>query len=181
MKLNRLKKNANLKRTIVESTNEASNKASNTDASKNLSHHRIILLLLIVVAFGVMFSTVSYSMYVQHNQAEKILAVNTVETSVIVVTTGAGMDGNREILKFGKVPLGGGGTRYLNVTSVQDAIVSVRVTGNISKFLTVDENNFYITANSSEQMAVNVDVPQDASIGSYFGTIEVIFLKPNVK
>jgi hypothetical protein len=154
---------------------------SGNDSFQNNTTLRLILILSLVISIGVLIGAITYVAYMRDFVSDDVLSIHTIETSVIVTANGVGIDGNRDVLKFGKVPLGGGSTRYLDITSEYDSVVILRVNGDISKFMTVERNNFYMNKSSLESISVTVDIPSDAKLGTYSGFVEVIFLKPTAK
>jgi hypothetical protein len=142
---------------------------------------RIIFILIIIVSLGVMFGTAGYSFYKWNENSKyqsRIISINYVNTSVQIVPFGAGMNGDIDSLKFGKSMPGSGGERYLILNSTQEAMVEIQIFGDMSKFLTVDKNDFIMKPKTRDQVTFYLEIPEDTKPGNYTGTIQVVFLKP---
>lgn len=150
-------------------------------SSENNTLSRIIYITLIIFSIGILVGVVSYTSYKlnETNNNQKIIAIRTVNASVNIIQYGAGLNGDKDSLKFGKVPFGGGSTRYLDINTSEDALVRIEVTGDITQFLSVDKNNFILPKNTAERLTFQLEVPNEGiEVGSYNGKIKVIFLKP---
>ncbi len=148
---------------------------------ENDSRIRIALILIIVISLGIMFGTAGYSLYKYNSnlkQQSKIISVNYVNTSIQVVSVGAGMNGDTDSLKFGKISPGGGGERYLILNSSKDALVEITIFGEMSSFLTVNKNDFLMNANTKDQVTFYLEIPEGTPPKNYTGTIQVVFIKP---
>ncbi|MGV8087425.1 MAG: hypothetical protein ACP5N1_07370 [Candidatus Woesearchaeota archaeon] len=140
---------------------------------------RLTFMIIIICAIGILIGVSSYTWYYSNkiNHDSKIISVYTVDTQVEITTYSGGLNGDTDALKFGKVPLGGSATRYLNIYSINESIVQIEVSGDIAKFLSVDKNDFIISKNSNDTVTFNIEAPNNAIIGNYSGIIKVTFLK----
>lgn len=148
---------------------------------ENNQNVRILLIIIIVVSLGIMFGTAGYSIHKNREnqkQQSRIISVNYVNTSIQVVSFGAGMNGDKDSLKFGKTMPGGGGERYLILNTTKDALVEIVIMGEMSNFLTVNKNDFLIKANTEDQVTFYLEIPEGTPPKNYTGTIQVTFLKP---
>lgn len=138
---------------------------------------RISLILIIIFSIGILLGVSSYTWYYT-NKINNLNTISsyTVDAHVEVTEYNAGLNGDSDALKFGKVPLGASSTRFLNIYSINESIVKIEASGNISQFLSVDKNNFIIPKNSNDTITFNLDVPYDVAIGNYTGIIKVIFI-----
>ena len=75
------------------------------------------------------------------------------------------------------VPVGQGSVRGLFITNDFDKKVKVilKSRGEISDFLIVSENSFYLKPNEEKKIEFSILLPQDLEFKKYKGKIEVIF------
>jgi len=148
---------------------------------KNSKSVRFALIIILLISIGVLFGAVGYTVYKWNGYSKyqsKIISVHYVNTSVQIVSSGIGMNGDTDSLKFGKVTSGSGGERALHLNSTQKAVVNVTITGDMARFLSVDKNEFIIESNTNDKILFRLEIPENAEIGNYTGVIQVVFLKP---
>lgn len=77
-----------------------------------------------------------------------------VNTNATVSKLKVGIDTSTEGVVFGKVPLGGTGKRFLDINNTKDFSQRVEffVTGNISDFVYLSDNNFTLQPSESKRM-----------------------------
>jgi len=157
-----------------------SDRKRNENHSKKNDLIRICYIIIIFLSIGILIGVVSYTSYKLNNITynPKIISIRTINTSVNIVQYGAGLNGDSDALKFGKVPLDGSATRYLNITTSNNALIKIEISGNITRFLSVNENNFILAENTSEMVSFQLEAPNNTTTGNYSGTIKIIFLKP---
>jgi len=109
-----------------------------------------------------------------------------VKTNVTVSKLKVGIDTSTEGVVFGKVPFGGTGKRFVNLNNTKEFPQRVEffVTGNISDFVFMSENNF--TINPSETKTIDASFisvedrhPDFEDEIFYEGEIIVLFTKAN--
>jgi hypothetical protein len=158
-----------------------SSKLQKKNSWENNTIIKIIFITVIVVSLGIMFGTISYSIYKWNENSKyqsRIISINYVNTSIEVVSYGMGINADRDALKFGRVMPGSGGQRELFLNSTREARVEVTVFGEMSDFLTVDKNDFIVQPNKQDKILFTLEIPGNATPKNYTGTIQVIFLKP---
>lgn len=125
-----------------------------------------IVLLIIVV---VLVSSLVTLLIVNHTH-KKTFEVKRLAYD-FTVTDGVSMLLDTDILHFGGGPAGARLQRGLNITTSKDAKVKISWIGDGN--IVVSENNFLIHANESKNLLFYLDIPSNASQGSYTG--ELIF------
>jgi hypothetical protein len=142
---------------------------------------RLILIIVMILAVGVLLGAVSHTlikMYEYKAEARKIISYHIFNSSVEITPSSVGLNADRDGIKFGKVNAGGGGTRFLDINSDEDAIVQVFIAGNMTGMISVEDNNFLIQAGEPYSLPVNLDVPEGTPIGFYNGEVHVILMRP---
>jgi hypothetical protein len=151
--------------------------------SSNYSSNMIIrtlIILGIVAVLGVLFTVILYSSYVDYTRSryvQDIIGYAELNTSVEIAAHSIGMNADIDSLKFGKTYPGGSGSRYFYINSTRSGTVHITATGEISRFLVIQKNDFAIRSNESERVDVEIDVPKGASLGKYYGVIQIEILK----
>jgi len=146
--------------------------------SKNSNLTRVILITIIIICIGILLGVTTYCIYkLNISPKSNIILIQNVNTSVNIVQYGGGLNGDKDALKFGKVPIEGSATRYLNINTTEDALVQIEIGGKIAQFLSVDKNNFILPKNTPEVITFQLDVPADTTIGNYTGNIKITFFK----
>jgi hypothetical protein len=143
--------------------------------NKSLDYKRIIMILVMVISIGIFITTAIYSAN-KISEHKKIANYRIINTSVEISTT-SGLNGDRDGLKYGKTTPGGSGLRYLEFNTTEDVLVNIYISGDMSKFLSVDENNFIMQANTNKSLPVYLTVPLNTSYGFYEGKIKVIMTR----
>jgi len=144
---------------------------------------RIVLIAVMVIAIGILIGAVSYTLNKMHQYretADKLISYSIFNTTVEVTKNSVGLNADTDGLKYGKTTPGNGGTRFLDINTTQDAFVEIFLSGDMSAFLSVDENSFYMSAGESRRVPVYLDVPDDAVIGFYTGRIYILMTIPEV-
>jgi len=130
-----------------------------------------LLLILILVIFAAITIILYYSQIIKYQE---------VYTDVYVVKPGNGAFGldKEDNIRFGKVAQGNMGERFFNITTGREIKVKIKTEGNISGFLVVSENDFWMEPGETKNLVLSVHIPQDTELGFYSGKIKVYFLKP---
>ncbi len=152
-------------------------KQKKNNSSKKQNPIRIVLMITMILFIGICIGVTTYTLYKINNYEPKIMSVHTINTSVNIVSYGGGLNGDKDALKFGKVPLGASSTRYLIINNSKDSTVQIEITGEIAKFISVDKNNFVLQKDTTETIAFQLEVPDDINTGMYNGIVKITFLK----
>jgi len=140
---------------------------------------RSTLIIIIVLSLGILIGMISYTLYTVNNYHDKVITYTILNTSVEVVKYNVmGLNGDKDAVKFGKITAGNQGTRFLNISTNEKAIVSIYVTGEMANFISVQKNNFTMEQGTSELIPINLDVSKNATPGNYSGKIYVQLSKP---
>ncbi len=90
-----------------------------------------------------------------------------------------GVNSDTDGLHFGRIPKGSNAFRKIHVYTEKcnKCKVSLVKTGDFKGWITISKNNFYIYNNKTEEVILNVNVPLDARMGDYNGTLKIYFWK----
>jgi hypothetical protein len=88
-----------------------------------------------------------------------------------------GFNTDTDILKFGTIPPGYQGARYINISNSESFPMKVKLSidGEVTGWFRTDKNNFMLQEGGQENIKIIADVPKDALHGNYSGNLYVIF------
>lgn len=149
------------------------------DAKPGNAITRIILMTIIIISLGILIGVISYTLYTVKDYNDKTITYNILNTSVEVVNYNImGLNGDKDAVRFGKITAGNRGVRYLNISTKEKAIVSIYVSGDMAKFISVDKNNFLVEENFNQLVPIKLKIPSDTPSGNYTGEIYVKLSRP---
>ena len=124
----------------------------------------VIIIVLILVLILTLIVNIVYNSNILDRR--EILAK-------VKVTDHYGFDINSTSLNFGLTRPGGGSLRniILRNTYGKDVHVDIYTTGNISDFITLDENSFLLSKDEIKNLSFNLLVPSNIHYGSYEGNV----------
>lgn len=143
------------------------------DKKKTNRLYSYILVLAILVVVFILGSLGTYMFY----YSQKTIAYSEFNLSVEVTERGTSFNTDTDKIDFAKNYLGGGGTKKINLYTKQDALVMIQMTGNITQFLSLSENNFLMHANTTREITIKLAIPKDSRLGEYEGKLKVYFYK----
>lgn len=125
----------------------------------------LVLLLILITSYSLYFFFFPWD--------EKELYINLKVENVL------GFYINETALMFGTIPPGGIGSK--NITLYNEIgtpeFVHITATGNISKWVRVSDNNFFLFGKTTKILQVRVYVPEEAGFGEYDGNLEISIKK----
>ncbi|HYD03185.1 MAG TPA: hypothetical protein VEC16_02700 [Alphaproteobacteria bacterium] len=133
---------------------------------------RVILIIIMIIALGILLSTIAYTIY--KTQANKDIIKYTEVYTSAEVAGNPGLNADPDGLKFGKVPPGASGIRYLDINTSENAIVELYISGELAKYMTVDESMFEINAGESKRIPFYLHIPDTVPLGLIEGKVVVI-------
>jgi len=97
----------------------------------------------------------------------------------VIVSNYSGFDLNSTALKFGFVERGQGAQRSVIIKNDfnERAKIIIKIKGNISDFLIVSENNFFLEENQSKEIDFSILLPENLILGEYNGVISILLKK----
>jgi hypothetical protein len=143
-------------------------------SSQGLSLKTTVTLIVIVFLLGAGFVAWYFALY-------KVAYVKTYDIQMKVVNermVGFNIDPN---LHYGKLPLGSIGKKEMNLFNDWDIplLISIRVKGNASQFIKVEENNFIIDPDETRKLFIYAEIPSGfENLGNYSGEARVMYLRP---
>jgi hypothetical protein len=96
------------------------------------------------------------------------------------LTMEIGFDAGPEDLKFGEIPAGGGGKRFMNVVNSAEPRAKVTLVpfGNISQYVQPKPRDFVLEASESVEVLVELKTEPGIEPGYYSGGVTLIRLSP---
>jgi hypothetical protein len=88
-----------------------------------------------------------------------------------------GVNIDTDAVWFGVIAPNGTSSRFLNISSSEKNLVSIKLSGELAEWVTVSDNNFAIDANETKSITVVASAPMDAKYGDYEGKLAVYFRK----
>jgi len=148
----------------------------------------LIAGLLIALVFFQVFLIEYFSLNLPKNVAEKTTEVGwclffrceKISYPSIANITGPsleiGFDVGPEDLKFGQIPIGGGGKRFINVANDDKARAKVEFKsfGNISPYIYFEPKNFILETGEREDVTVELKAKPGMEAGYYSGGVTLI-------
>jgi len=132
--------------------------------------YKYALILVLILILGVAATIIVYYNYYLMNYIELSSSLNISNSSV-------GLNTNTKVLAFGKVPLGGGSTRYFTLSTQKRALIRIVPTGDIKQFISFSDNNFILEPGQQKRVLASVDIPDNATLGGYTGKVKIYFFR----
>ena len=132
----------------------------------------ISLILVIVLSVILLFSYYSSIKEVKELNIDVRISTNPKEL---------GFNVEGDALHFGTIPRGQTGVRHIKLFqdySYPIKVVMILSKDEVSKWVTVSDNEFILEPNTTKDIKVTLFVPNDAKAGNYTGKLKVIFRKP---
>ncbi|MGV8140850.1 MAG: hypothetical protein ACP5NW_00240 [Candidatus Woesearchaeota archaeon] len=133
---------------------------------------------MIILSFGVLIGAISYTLHKDNYYKNRVIEYRIIDTYVEVVENGAGLNGDRDALRFGKIGPGSSGNRFIDINSTSNAIIEIYVAGDMAQFLSIDTNKISVSPGEDKQIPVYISIPKGTPYGNYSGKIHVVMLKP---
>ena len=135
------------------------------------------VLLLLVLFSLLFFAKVFFSI-----STNDCLKKETVDAS-ITVDGGAdrrflGFNADVDSLKFGTVSQLALVQRSLRIENSENTMVMIKAAGDFSSWINIKPSEFYLEAQQTQEVFLNVNVPLNAADGDYSGQIEICFKSP---
>ncbi|MBN1376841.1 hypothetical protein JW949_00745 [Candidatus Woesearchaeota archaeon] len=147
-------------------------KKKNISENKNNSYLRLIIVLIAIIIIISSLICIFYYNYI-------VLDYNEFYAEVTLGNT-LGLAGGTDELLFGIIPHGSTSIKKIDINYPRDAVVKIKVEGNISKLITVDKNNFFLEANTTETVTFKTIAYENMEYGFYNGTVQFYFLRPSL-
>jgi len=131
--------------------------------------NNFVILLILTVAITVGLICIIYSYYIIYDYQEKNM--------YLTVDNYVGMNVDSSAIYFGTVPPEGSSSRkiFLEHKHNKPLLIQLKTKGDLSKFVSVSENNFILEPNINKTIVVSVYVPKDMKYGNYTGRLAVVY------
>ena len=129
---------------------------------------------LILVLFGVAVLSGIVTFFVYNNLSVIELKEINVDAN-FTNSNNVGFNLDKDMMHFGKVPLGGSGERTFQISNTKNFPVSAKIyaTGSIRDYMFITEDNIRLFPGESEEVKVIVYAPLDAEKKGYSGKIVI--------
>jgi len=138
-----------------------------------------VTIILSVFLTSFVYNLLSYNVKVFY----KDIKIKEIEMDLNVTgeKKGYGINIDTDAIHFGKLPLGAGSTRHMNITNYHDfsTFFYIKVEDNLlSKIVSISPNYFVLKPNENKLINIAVSVPKDSKPGNYEGKLDVMIRVP---
>lgn len=132
---------------------------------------RLIILCIIFAIISSLGTVIAYMLLV----VEKIEIVQ----MEVNVAPNVGLNADTDKLRFGKIMPGTQGERGILITNNASYQLRVGISnyGDISRWLSISDNNFVVQKNEVKELNYTLSVPKGTSYGNYTGYTRIVFKK----
>ncbi|MGV8151340.1 MAG: hypothetical protein ACP5NV_06455 [Candidatus Woesearchaeota archaeon] len=130
----------------------------------------LFLLLLFVFLLGIFLTILFFNNY-------KLLQYDEIDISVNVRNGSSSFNTSTDALNFARIYPGGSATKLIGIFAHKDSIVRMKISGNISEFIMLSDNDFLIKKNETRQIQVMLDIPESTIEGPYSGKLKIYFYR----
>lgn len=133
--------------------------------------NKFFIILLLVILFSALSTYFIYNHFIIVQEKEYDLD--------LIVADMAGFNLDNDKIHFGTLPAGNNAERKLNVQNNYnyDVKVNVKTYGNLSEWIYVNENNFWLESKENKEVVLKAYVPKGTEQGTYEGKLEIIFTR----
>jgi len=131
-------------------------------------------LVLLLISTILIVSTATLLFY-SHYLVREVRYID----AYVTVGDKLGINTDKDALRFGIIPEGNRGFRYVNVTHSFDVPVKVRITqyGDLRQWLYVEPNEFVLDPRDSRKITFIATVPEGTPNGNYTGRVKIMFYR----
>jgi hypothetical protein len=137
------------------------------------SLNKAILLIVLAILAAILITVVVYNTKSIFDMQEYAYHITVVSKKEV------GLDIGTDALYFGNVPQGGFAQRYVNITNshTEPLKVIIKFSGDHSNWISSSDNNFIVYPGQINQVTITANIPEQAELGEYTGTMSTIFKK----
>lgn len=136
--------------------------------------HKLIILCILAAIAGTALSYFLYNQWYVIDETSLPLGFEVVENPSIGVNIDTGG------LWFGRVPLRGGAERELTLQSAVPAAAQLIVAGIPPGWLSATPGSPILAPGEPVAVRIAIDVPRDAPVGQYNGTLTIRYTRKNM-
>ncbi len=132
---------------------------------------KLIILLISLFVIGFSSTWIIYSLFFAPQVGYLGVEFSVTDQRI------AGLNGDRDAIKFGTIMQGNKGVRYVDIGYQKEgpAKVTIYILGEGKNWVAVSENDFVMKYGETKHLTFYLDVPGDASVGDYIGKAKVVF------
>lgn len=135
--------------------------------------NKVILLVVCVILVTIVIAGFVYNIVSVFDMQRYSYHINVSEKGEI------GLNIDTDALYFGKIPHGGSGYRYIDIVNSHAKPLKILITfsGDGSEWIAPEDNGFVLNPAQNRSIAIIANIPDDAQLGEYAGTMSIFFKK----
>lgn len=138
---------------------------------RHISHAGLALLILTPLVLSFIVGMAFWNWYVI-DMKQVPIDVTVTNTSLL------GFNADTDMLHFGTVNPGGGGTRKTTAVSAEQAMLIIKTKGVAGTWVRVSANNVLLSPNERKDIFFDMTVPNGTASGQYNGTAIITYHRP---
>lgn len=133
-----------------------------------MEKNKVLILLLITAILSI---TLTYFFY----QSAKIYSIKELKMDIIIGSY-IGLNTDTDAIYFGTTLPGTSVNREIVLNTDKDIKVNLKLSGNISSFVQIPENNFRLNKDMQKSIKLRAIIPLNAAKGLYAGILKITFI-----
>src|SRR3989344_3058823 len=133
-----------------------------------MEKNKILILLLVTAILSI---TLTYFFY----QSAKIYSIKELKMNIIIGNY-IGLNTDTDAIHFGTTLPGTSANREIVLNTDKNITVNLKLSGNISSFIKIPENNFILSKNMQKSIKLTSVIPLNATKGVYIGILKITFI-----
>jgi len=131
---------------------------------------KIFLIIVTIIAIPVLLLTLTSFILIKE--------VKTLDMQ-LKVDNNIGFNIDTDKIYFGTIPPGNTGARRVNIENMEykKVISRIKLTGELKDWVTVSHNNFRLEKGESQEVTVDISIPEDAEKKDYEGRFIILFTR----
>lgn len=134
-----------------------------------MEKNKILMLLLITAILSIILTYFFY-------QSAKIYSIKELKMDIIIGNY-IGLNTDTDSIHFGTTLPGTSANREIVLNADKEMLVNLKLSGNISSFIKIPENNFILSKNMQKSIKLTSVIPLNATKGVYTGILKITFYK----
>ena len=133
-----------------------------------MEKNKILMLLLITAILSVILTYFFY-------QSAKIYSIKELKMDLIIGNY-IGLNTDTDSIHFGTTLPGTSANREIVLNTDKNITVNLKLSGNISSFIQIPENNFILNKDMQKSIKLTSVIPLNATKGVYMGILRITFI-----
>ena len=127
---------------------------------------------MLLALTAILSVTLTYFFY----QSAKIYSIKELKMDIIIGNY-IGLNTDTDSIHFGTTLPGTSANREIVLNTDKNITVNLKLSGNISSFIKIPENNFILSKNMQKSIKLTSVIPLNAAKGVYTGILKITFYK----